>query len=84
HEITINGDYITHRLGSDIHKGDEFQLVISYGSWFAAEVEDKNSFAFVGCTVAPGFDFKDFEIANKTEMLREYPKIKSEILRLIK
>jgi predicted cupin superfamily sugar epimerase len=34
---------------------------------------DENSFSFAGCTVAPGFDFEDFEMREKLSMQKEYP-----------
>lgn len=72
HEINDLGEHKIHRLGSDLKNGDIFQLVIPHGSWFASEVEDKNSYAFVGCTVAPGFDFADFEIAKRSDLQMKF------------
>jgi predicted cupin superfamily sugar epimerase len=60
-------------LGKDVEKGEVFQAVIPAGHWFAAEVTKSNSFALVGCTVAPGFDFEDFELADRNEMLESFP-----------
>ena len=50
--------------------------------WFGAHVEQQNSFALCGCTVAPGFDFRDFEMADRKELLEKYPGFEKEILRL--
>ena len=61
------------KLGDDLENGFAFQHVVPAGAWFASQSSDKNGFSFVGCTVAPGFDFEDFEMANKAEMLRDYP-----------
>ena len=49
-------------------------MVIPAGAWFAAEVTSSGSFALVGCTVAPGFDYSDFELADREELA---PKQKS-------
>lgn len=62
------GVVTTKRLGPP-ESNAEFSQVIPAGVWFAAELEDKNSFAFVGCTVSPGFDFADFTMAKKEELL---------------
>ncbi len=56
--------------------------IIPKDAWFAAELKDKNSFALVGCTVAPGFDFEDFEMGERTRLLSEYPDHKILIGRL--
>ncbi|MEI7596415.1 MAG: cupin domain-containing protein [Bacteroidota bacterium] len=82
HEITAKGNYIIHRLGNNLNKDDKFQLVIPHGSWFASEVEDKNSFSFVGCTVSPGFDFNDFEMAKSINLSNDHPNLKNIIKRL--
>lgn len=73
HELTKDGEYIKHQLGLDLEDGEEPQLVINARSWFASEVKLKRSFALVGCTVAPGFDFQDFELASATELAKGYP-----------
>jgi predicted cupin superfamily sugar epimerase len=61
------------KLGSDIENGFQFQHCVPAGCWFASRPANRNSFSFVGCTVAPGFDFADFEMANRTELLQAYP-----------
>lgn len=66
--IDKNGCLITHRLGEDI-----FQIAIPAGSWFAAEVSEKNSYGFIGCTVSPGFEFKDFQLADREILSMQFP-----------
>ncbi|MCU0420269.1 MAG: cupin domain-containing protein [Cyclobacteriaceae bacterium] len=55
----------TKRVGRAVHLHESLQVVIPAGTWFAAEVEAANSFGLVGCTVSPGFDFADFEMASR-------------------
>jgi uncharacterized protein len=47
--------------------------VVKAGCWFASRVKDTTTFALVGCTVAPGFDFEDFELAKRKELQEQYP-----------
>ncbi|MFD2572431.1 cupin domain-containing protein [Spirosoma soli] len=64
------------RLGNNLDRGEVFQAVVPAGCWFGskpAEVTDGPAFALVGCTVAPGFDFADFELADRTTLLPEFP-----------
>jgi len=61
------------KLGNDLTKGFSFQQVVKAGCWFASKPVNENGFSFVGCTVAPGFDFADFELAEKDRLLKEYP-----------
>ena len=61
------------KLGDDLANGYSFQQVVAAGCWFASKPIAEDRFSFVGCTVAPGFDFADFELATKDELLKEYP-----------
>jgi len=60
--IDAAGTLVTASLGRDPTRGETLQVVVPAGTWFAAEVAEPGDFALVGCTVAPGFDFADFEL----------------------
>ena len=66
--------YRSLRLGSDPASGALPQAVVPAGAWFGATVDDAAAFALVGCTVAPGFDFRDFEMARRDDLLRSHPR----------
>jgi predicted cupin superfamily sugar epimerase len=70
------------RLGSDLEKGELLQLVIPANCWFGAEVENPNSFTLCGCTVSPGFDFQDFEMAERDDLLADHPEHAEAIIHL--
>ncbi len=67
------------KLGNNIEKGECFQFVVPANYWFASRPSDESDFSFVGCTVAPGFDFADFELAFADDLSLEYPQHKSTI-----
>ena len=69
-------------LGNDLSKGEIFQFTITKNNWFGAELIDKNSFALIGCSVSPGFDFEDFELADKDMLLKNFPQFENVIKRL--
>lgn len=71
-------------LGRKTEEGEVFQTVIKKNNWFAAEVVNKRSFALIGCTVSPGFDFSDFELASKEDLIECFPKHKSLISKFTK
>lgn len=73
HELKTNGNYTKHQLGLNIEEGQQPQLVICTNSWFASEVIEDGSWCLVGCTVSPGFDFQDFELAQSQLLSSEYP-----------
>ena len=58
------------------------QVTIEPGVWFAARLKEPSTFALVSCAVAPGFEFEDFELANRDLLLSEYPDYKKEIMEL--
>jgi len=60
------------------------QLIVPSKHWFAAEVVNKNEYALVGCTVAPGFNFNDFELASRQKLIRLFPKHKQIITKFAK
>jgi len=64
------------KLGDDLKNDYSFQQLVPAGCWFASKPDHENGFSFVGCTVAPGFDFADFELAEKQKLLKQYPRYK--------
>ena len=82
HVIETSGAYSPTLLGNNPEAGQVFQAVVPAGCWFASHVVDWKGWALVGCTVAPGFEFDDFEIANRDELLKQYPQHADIITRL--
>ena len=80
--IRQDGELIIVRLGSDITKGQLFQYVVPANCWFASKPAPGSTFCFVGCTVSPGFDFKDFELADGGTLSALYPTHKNIIREL--
>ena len=73
HSITPEGSYAKLVLGPDAEKGEQFQGCIAAGCWFASAPLYPDSFALVSCTVSPGFDFADFELAGRDALSAAYP-----------
>jgi predicted cupin superfamily sugar epimerase len=82
HVIDAEGKYSRILLGDDPETGQVLQAVVRAGSWFASHVADWKGFAVVGCTVAPGFDFEDFEMGKRDELVARYPEFLQIIERL--
>lgn len=80
--IDKEGDLEIMKLGRDINHGEEFQVVVKKNNWFASELVDKDSFALIGCTVSPGFDFSDFELGDKEKLTKQFVKHAELIRRL--
>jgi predicted cupin superfamily sugar epimerase len=82
HSIDRHGNYSVIKLGQNPEDGEQFQCVIPAGNWFGSCLERPNTYALVGCTVAPGFDFADFEMARRPDLLTKYPRHKDIIEKL--
>lgn len=80
HAIFPDGACRSWRLGSDLAAGEQFQVVVPAGCWFGAE--PAGEYALVGCTVAPGFDFADFELGDRQRLLADYPQHATLVRRL--
>ncbi len=76
------GEYSSILLGADPEARQAFQTVVRAGCWFASHVADWKGWALVGCTVAPGFDFGDFEMGKRDELCERYPQHREVIERL--
>lgn len=59
-----------------------YQYVVPAGDWFAAEPMPESSYSFVGCTVSPGFDFEEWELAKRSQLLQAFPSYHELIHRL--
>ncbi|MDR5762608.1 cupin domain-containing protein [Caballeronia sp. LZ035] len=83
HVLDAHGVLTTHRLGNAVlHPDAAFQAVVAAGDWFAAECRDSDGAALVGCTVAPGFEFSEFELAEAGALQARYPHHRELIARL--
>lgn len=76
-----NGQIEAIQIGKDIEKGQKLQAVVPAGKWFASRVNE-GDYALVGCTVAPGFDFEDFVMAERKELINLFPQHQSIITEL--
>ncbi|MFZ4400440.1 MAG: cupin domain-containing protein [Bacteroidales bacterium] len=70
--IEKSGNLKIMQLGDNPGKDEHLQIVIPRNTWFAAKVNLNNSYSLVGCTVAPGFDFNDFELAVSDILCQEF------------
>jgi len=80
HVIDEKGDHLPLEL-SDAASGS-LSIVVKAGLWFAAEVPLGIGFTLVSCAVAPGFDFSEFEMADKNKLAELYPQHKDLINKL--
>jgi predicted cupin superfamily sugar epimerase len=82
HVIDDERHYLQLRLGEHLEAGESFQAMIRANWWFGATVDDPLSYTLVGCTVSPGFNFADFELAERESLISCYPEHADLIARL--
>jgi predicted cupin superfamily sugar epimerase len=75
-----NGQIRTILLGNNILKGEIPQFTVPAKTWFAARIKSGIGYSLVSCTVAPGFDFADFELAERRKFIKEFSELE-EIIR---
>jgi uncharacterized protein len=80
--IHLNGNLEIIKLGNNPDNGEVFQAVVPAGVWFGSKPASESVYSLVGCTVAPGFDFADFEMAERGGLLTTYPQ-HEDIIRLL-
>jgi len=61
------------KLGTDIASGAQVQTIVSRGTWHGARLAEGGTYALLGTTVSPGFEFADFELGDRNELMGSYP-----------
>ena len=82
HIISESGKYSNAIIGNNLEKDEAPQFTVKARDWFAAEVLNDNNYSLVGCTVSPGFDFRDFELPKRTDLVSKFPQHSEIITRL--
>lgn len=72
-EINELGKLTITQIGTNILQGETFQYTVKANTWFGSRVSGNGLFSLVGCTVYPGFDFNDFELANREDLIKLFP-----------
>jgi predicted cupin superfamily sugar epimerase len=73
-EINEQGILTITKIGSHLLQGQTFQYTVKANTWFGSRVSANGNFSLVGCTVYPGFDFNDFELAKRDDLIKLFPK----------
>jgi predicted cupin superfamily sugar epimerase len=81
-ELDEQGHVRTTMLGTALDKGETLQYVVPPGRWFGAIPAAGTEYALVGCTVAPGFLYEKFEMAEREVLLEQFPAAQEWIAKL--
>jgi hypothetical protein len=69
-------------LGQDVVAGQQLQVLAPRNVWQGSHLLDGGRFALLGCTVAPGFEYQDYEHGVREQLVRDYPSQEELIRRL--
>jgi predicted cupin superfamily sugar epimerase len=74
-QLHLYPDGMTARIviGSDLTAGQRPQVVVPRGVWQGARLVAGGQWALMGCTVAPGFDFADYEHGERAALIAGWP-----------
>ncbi len=70
------------RIGMDLLRGETPQVVVRRGVWQGTRLSPGGRFALLGTTVAPGFDFADYETGRREELIKSFPRHRELIMAL--
>lgn len=79
--ITPEGELITKKLGKNIEKGEAPQVLVEKGCIFGSAMNN-DGYALVGCMVSPAFQYDEFELFKRDDLLELYPNHKDIIIKL--
>ena len=79
--ISPNGELITEQLGLNIENGEKPQVLVPKDYIFGSAMNNEG-YALVGCMVSPGFEFRDFELFKRNDLLERYPQYEQIIHKL--
>ena len=79
-EITPEGKVIETKIGNRFELNEVPQYTVKAGNWFGSR--SSGEYSLVGCTVYPGFDFIDFEMGDREQLLKEFPLLRNNIMEL--
>ncbi len=72
HMIHPDGSYSAEQLGLNVANGEKPQILVKRGTIFGSSMNEEG-FSLVGCMVSPGFEFEDFELFDRSQLLAYYP-----------
>jgi hypothetical protein len=78
-QLLPSGEGRVIELGHDIASGQAVQVVAAAGTWQGSRLLPDGRYALMGTTVAPGFDFADYEAGDRDDLMRRFPRYRAMI-----
>lgn len=80
-QIDPKGNFKKFILGPDIFNGQSPQVVVKRGTWQGTRLVSGGAWALMGTTMSPGFEYSDFELGNREQLIKAYPQLRNDIIR---
>ena len=81
-QLRADGSGTIVRIGNRLDESERPQVVVPRGVWQGSRVADGGTWALLGCTVSPGFEFADYQAATREELCTRWPEFQQQICRL--
>ncbi len=76
-QLAADGSAHVARMGTDVLAGDQPQVIVPAGTWQGARLAARPAagagWALLGCTVAPPWDERGFELGGRAALVAEFP-----------
>ena len=72
-QLLPDGSSQTITLGNDLAGGQQPQVVVRGGIWQGCKLAPGGKFALMGTTMSPGFDYADYENADREQLIAQHP-----------
>jgi predicted cupin superfamily sugar epimerase len=76
------GEHEIVRIGKGLERGERPQVVVPGGTWQGSRLAAGGEFALLGCTMAPGFDYADYQHGQRDKLLAQFPAVADQIAAL--
>lgn len=73
HTLSKEKGHKIQKVGLNLERGESPQLLVPANTIFGSSLDEPNAFSLVSCTVAPGFDFADFELFETDFLIAQFP-----------
>lgn len=80
-DISPDGTLKTEVLGAKFPE-QKTDYVFEKNHWFGAFLNDESDWSLLGCSVSPGFEYADFELGDRKQLINDYPELKDYIIKL--
>lgn len=81
-QLLPDGSGRTIVIGNNLAAGQRPQVLVERGVWQGSRLVEGGTWALLGCTVSPGFEYEDYDSASRAELTSRWPAFSTRIAAL--